>query len=81
MKAIFSKLLQLFSEDNGQLSGTRLMAFEVVNAGIFVAVFNTVNNRIDASVISLALSLIGTGLTAKLVQKPFEEKVTKPGAE
>ena len=75
MKAFISRLLQLFSEDNGQLSGTRLMAFEVVNAGIFVAVFNTVNNRIDASAISLALSLIGTGLTAKLVQKPFEEKV------
>jgi ABC-type uncharacterized transport system permease subunit len=69
------KFMQFFAEDNGNLSGTRLMAFEVVNAGIFIAVFCTIQNKLDATVISLSLSMIATGLTAKLVQKPFEENM------
>jgi hypothetical protein len=73
-------VLQFFREDNGNLSSTRLMAFEVVNAGLFISIYSVMANNLTVSIISLALSLVTLGFTGKLVQKPFENTPDQPPA-
>jgi len=67
-------ILGFFTEDNGHLSSTRLMAFQIVNTGLFLAMYGVISGKADAALIALVLSLVSMGFTAKLVQKPLEEK-------
>jgi hypothetical protein len=66
----FSKPAQFFEEANGQFSGTRLMAFECVNVGLYLALTTPMK---DLNV-GLIFGLVTLGLTGKLVQKPMEDK-------
>ncbi len=72
------KIAEFFQEDNGHLSSMRLMSFEIVNTGLFIAVFSVIQGKIDFAIISLILSMITLGLTGKAVQKSEEEKVETP---
>lgn len=68
------KLLEFFSESNGQLSNIRLNATALIFTGCFLAVYTCIQNRLDANVISMATLLVTLGLGGKLIQKPTEEK-------
>lgn len=62
----------------GQLSSTRLMAFECVNVGLFIAVYSSNAGKIDGNTLALVFGLVSLGLTGKLIQKPLEGKGDVP---
>lgn len=74
-KAI-AKPADFFKEaGTGQLSSTRLMAFEVVNVGLFIAVNSTLGGKtVDSNTLALIFGLVTLGLTGKLIAKPLEAK-------
>ncbi len=77
---------QIFQESNGDTSFTRIMAFTIVVANLLLLAINVIMNEGKLPTVweaSTIISLIGTALTGKVVQKPFEkpkEKECKPDA-
>lgn len=68
----FIKLI--FSDGDGNPSSTRLMAFELVNAGIFISIVSVYRNNVSIELIGLITSLITIGITGKVAQSTFSEK-------
>ena len=62
----------IFRENNGNPSAMRLMTWQLVSAGAFIAIYLAVVDRIDAEAIALVLSLVTTGITGKAMQKKTE---------
>jgi hypothetical protein len=68
---------QVFSDATGVPSTTRLLAFELVNAGIFISIVAVYRNNVTIELIGLITSLITIGITGKVVQSATSEK--EPG--
>lgn len=60
---------EFFSDDKGNLSSMRLMAFEVVQVGLFLAVWSVVRETVSVDIIAMAIGLVTLGLTGKAAQK------------
>lgn len=69
----FIKLV--FSDGEGNPSSGRIMAFELVNAGIFIAIVSVFKENVTLELIGLITSLITVGITGKVVQSATSEKV------
>lgn len=65
---------KIFSDGDGNPSSTRLMAFELVNAGIFISIVSVYRNNVSIELIGLITSLITIGITGKVAQSTFGEK-------
>ena len=74
MSGIFSFLKLLFSDGSGNPSSTRLLAFELVNAGIFISIVAVYRNNVSLELIGLITSLITVGITGKVAQSTLAEK-------
>jgi hypothetical protein len=62
--------------DNGQLSMARLLSFMLVGSGIIngsIAYLISVICSLTPSYV-FPMFLVGSGISAKLIQKPFENK-------
>jgi hypothetical protein len=68
----FIKLI--FSDGEGNPSSARIMAFELVNAGIFIAIVAVYRNAVTLEIIGLITSLITIGFTGKVIQAAVAEK-------
>ena len=64
--------LGFFTDAIGMPSSTRVMAFELVNAGILIGVYAVATMQLDMNTIGFCIALITLGFTGKLIQKPFE---------
>lgn len=78
-----SKPADFFKEaGTGQLSSTRLMAFECVNVGLFIAITAatkaSAEKPLDMNMLWLVFGLVTLGLTGKLIQKPMESDLNAP---
>ena len=67
----FLKLI--FSDGEGNPSSTRILAFELVNAGIFISIVAVYRNNVSLELIGLITSLITIGFTGKVAQGALVE--------
>ena len=51
------------------------MAFELVNAGIFIAIVSVFKDNVTLELIGLITSLITVGVTGKVIQSATAEKL------
>jgi len=71
----------MFGDGEGNISSTRVMAFEIVNAGIFIACFAAVSGNVSIEMIGLASTMITLGLTGKVIQHRTEVNGNKTETE
>ena len=74
-------MIGFFQENENQNSITRVNTSLLIWAGIFIALITTIVPLFGTAVdtvqnFTFSMSLIGTGLAGKLIQKPMEEKKT-----
>ncbi|MGE4486381.1 MAG: hypothetical protein AB7C95_00975 [Synergistaceae bacterium] len=71
---------QMFQDSNGDTSFTRITAFTIVVFNLLLLAVNVIMNDGKLPTIweaSTIISLIGTALTGKVVQRPFEKPKEK----
>ncbi len=79
---MFTYFKQIFAESDGSPSSMRVMSFEIVQVGLFIAVMMVVKCNVTVEMIGLVMGLVTLGLTGKVSQKFVEgkpEPEVKPG--
>lgn len=71
----------MFGDGDGNISSTRVMAFEIVNAGIIIALFAAFSGNVNIEMIGLASTMITLGLTGKVIQHRTETNGGKTETE
>lgn len=65
--------MSLFTEDNGNMSMTRMLSLVIVLSGIVTGLVLAFTNNLDANGVTLSLGLVGLGYTGKVVSKGLEK--------
>lgn len=71
---MFTFIKQIFAESDGSPSSMRVMSFEIVQVGLFIAIMMVLKCSVTVEMIGLAMGLITLGLTGKVSQKFTEAK-------
>ncbi len=65
--------MSLFTEDNGNISMTRVLSLIIVLSGLVIGLVLAFLGKLDVNGVSLSLGLVGLGYTGKVVSKGLEK--------
>ncbi len=65
--------MSLFTEDNGNISMTRVLSLVIVLSGLVIGLVLAFLGKLDVNGVSLSLGLVGLGYTGKVVSKGLEK--------
>ncbi len=65
--------MSLFTEDNGNISMTRVLSLVIVISGLVIGLVLAFLGKLDINGVSLSLGLVGLGYTGKVVSKGLEK--------
>jgi uncharacterized membrane protein YeaQ/YmgE (transglycosylase-associated protein family) len=66
-------MIDFFKEDT-KLSMTRLLSLVTVLTGLAIGIIAAIKGNANASIVSIALGFVGSGLGTKVIQKLKESK-------